>query len=91
MIVDAFVLSIIDLVRSLIFVYIWVLIIDAVMSWVNPDPYNPIVSFIRRITHPLYDLVRRYINLNFNGIDFTPFLILILLNFLYSFLGRIAY
>jgi len=65
------------IVHSLINVYIWVIIIAALLSWVRPDPYNPIVQFLERITAPAYQLVRRIMPTTFNGIDFAPLVIII--------------
>ncbi len=68
------------LVHSLLTVYIWVVIIGALLTWVRPDPYNPIVQFIHRVTEPAYKLVRKFMPTFFNGIDFAPIIIIILLN-----------
>ena len=68
------------LVHSLITVYIWVLIIAALLSWVRPDPNNPIVQILYRLTEPAYALVRRYIPTTFNGIDLAPLVLIIGLN-----------
>ncbi|RUM61184.1 MAG: YggT family protein [Sulfurimonas sp.] len=65
------------LIHSLISAYIWVVIIAAVLSWVRPDPSNPIVQILYRVTEPAYQLVRRYIPTTFNGIDFTPLILII--------------
>ena len=65
------------ILHSLINVYIWVIIIAALLSWVRPDPYNPIVQFLTRITAPAYQFVRRMIPTDFNGIDFAPLVIII--------------
>ncbi|MDO9266550.1 MAG: YggT family protein [Sulfurimonas sp.] len=62
---------------SLINVYIWVVIIAALLSFVNPDPYNPIVQFLYRITNPAYVFVRRFVKTNFNGLDLAPLFIVI--------------
>jgi YggT family protein len=62
---------------TLVNVYIWVVIIAALISFVNPDPYNPIVQFLHRVTQPAYRLVRRYIPTVFNGIDLAPLVIVI--------------
>lgn len=62
---------------SVINIYIWVVIIAALLSFVNPDPYNPIVQFLYRITNPAYAFVRRYIKTQFNGIDLAPLVIII--------------
>lgn len=62
---------------SLINVYIWIIIATALMSFVNPDPYNPIVQFLYRITNPAYAFVRRYIKTDFGGLDLAPLIIII--------------
>jgi len=67
---------------SLIGVYIWVIIISALLSFVNPDPYNPVVQFLHRITQPAYSLVRKYIKTDFNGLDLAPLVIIITLQVL---------
>ncbi len=43
--------------NGLLTVYFWILIIAAVLSWVNPDPYNPIVRFLRSVTDPVLDQI----------------------------------
>ena len=67
---------------SLINVYIWIIIIAALLSFVNPDPFNPIVQFLYRVTNPAYALVRRYIPTNMGGLDFAPLIIIIVLQVL---------
>jgi YggT family protein len=67
------------IVHSLITVYIWVLIIGALLTWVRPDPYNPIVQIIYRITEPAYRLLRRTMPTVFNGLDLAPLILVILL------------
>nr|WP_321265640.1 YggT family protein [uncultured Sulfurimonas sp.] len=64
---------------GLINIYIWVIIISALLSFVNPDPYNPIVQLLHRVTQPAYKFVRRYIRTDFNGIDLAPLIIVIAL------------
>jgi len=65
------------ILHSLISVYIWVIIIAALLTWVRPDPYNPIVQFLYRVTQPAYDFVRRMMPTTFNGIDLAPLVIII--------------
>ncbi|MBA1432451.1 MAG: YggT family protein [Epsilonproteobacteria bacterium] len=65
------------IVISLINVYIWVIIIAALLSFVNPDPYNPIVQFLYRVTEPAYAFVRRFMPTTMNGLDFAPLIIII--------------
>lgn len=66
------------ILNSLINVYIWVLIIAALLSWVRPDPYNSIVQILYRLTEPAYKLVRRFPTV-FNGIDLAPLILIIAL------------
>ncbi len=66
-----------SIVISLINIYIWVIIISALLSFVNPDPYNPIVQFLNRVTQPAYNFVRRFMNTNMGGIDLAPLVIVI--------------
>ncbi len=67
-------------------IYMWIIVIRAVLSWVNPDPYNPIVRLLYRVTEPVMALVRRWIPLQGMGIDFSPVIILLAIVFLQSFL-----
>ena len=78
-----------SIILSLINVYIWVIIITALMSFVNPDPYNPIVQFLHRVTQPAYNLVRRYIKTNFNGLDLAPLIIIVGLQVLLVLFGAL--
>lgn len=68
-----------NIVHSLINLYMWVVIIAALLSWVRPDPYNPIVQLLHRLTAPAYALVRRHIPSVFNGIDLSPLIIIVAL------------
>ncbi|MEN4053242.1 MULTISPECIES: YggT family protein [Sulfurimonas] len=77
------------IVISLINVYIWVIIIAALLSFVNPDPFNPIVQFLYRVTNPAYAFVRRFIPTNLNGLDFAPLIIIIALQVLIVILSSI--
>ncbi len=67
-------------------IYMWVIIARAILSWVNPDPYNPIVRFIYNITEPVLHAVRSRIPVNLGGIDFTPMIVLLAIVFLDNFL-----
>jgi YggT family protein len=75
--------SILDLALN---IYMWVIIARAILSWVNPDPYNPIVRFLYNITEPVMEWVRRRVPLIFGGLDLSPILILIAIVFLRRFL-----
>ncbi len=67
-------------------IYMWVIIARAILSWVNPDPYNPIVRFLYNITEPVLGWVRRQVPLIFGGLDLSPLLILLAIVFLQRFL-----
>ncbi len=67
-------------------IYMWVIVIRALISWVNPDPYNPIVRTLCAITDPVLDWFRRKIPLFFGGIDFSPMVVILLIIFLRQFL-----
>ena len=66
--------------------YMWVVIARAVLSWVNPDPYNPIVRFIHNVTEPVLYRIRTRIPVNFGGIDFSPIVVILAVVFLQNFL-----
>lgn len=70
------------IVHSLLTVYTWIVIIGALLTWVRPDPYNPIVQIIFRLTEPAYRLVRRLMPTVFNGLDLAPIILIIALNVL---------
>lgn len=67
------------ILNNLIMVYMWIIIIAALLTWVRPDPFNPIVQLLYRLTNPAYALVRRYVPTMFNGIDLSPLIIIVLL------------
>jgi len=75
--------KILDIVLVL---YLWVIIIRALLSWVSPDPYNPIVQFLYSITEPLLYRVRQMVPMSGMGIDFSPILVILAIVFLQSFL-----
>lgn len=56
--------------------YMWVVIAAAVISWVNPDPNNPIVRFLRGVTDPVLNRIRAIIPTYFGGIDIAPMLLI---------------
>lgn len=79
------------IIHSVITMYIWVVIIAAVLTWVRPDPSNPIVQLLYRLTEPAYALVRRYIPTVFNGIDLAPLVIIIGLQVFDVILTKLIY
>ena len=69
-------------------IYMWLIIIRALISWINPDPYNPIVRFLYRATEPVLYQIRRWIPLRGLGMDFSPIIVILVIVFLQSFLVR---
>jgi YggT family protein len=66
--------------------YMWVIIARAILSWVSPDPYNPIVRFLYNVTEPVLYAIRRRVPVFFGGIDFSPMIVILAIYFLDSFL-----
>lgn len=63
---------------SLLNVYFWIVIIAAVITWVNPNPYNPIVRGLRALTEPVFYRVRKWLPFTCaSGIDFSPVVVLV--------------
>ena len=67
-------------------IFMWIVVARAVLSWVSPDPFNPIVRFINNVSDPVLSRVRRYIPVDFGGIDFSPILVFMGVIFLRIFL-----
>lgn len=65
--------------------YFWVVIAGAVLSWVNPDPYNPIVRFINNVTEPVFYQIRRRLPVNIGGLDLSPVVVILVIKFLQIF------
>jgi YggT family protein len=82
--------SIIDLILLFINIYVWVIIIAALLSFVNPDPRNQIVQIIRNLTEPVFYYVRRKLPfVVVSGIDLSPILIIFVLNIISQFLYKL--
>ena len=69
--------------------YIWIVIIAALITWVNPDPYNPIVQFLQRLTEPVYKKMRQFFPTVIGGVDLAPLILIIALQFIIQILVRI--
>lgn len=70
------------ILQELLTVYFWIVIISAVLTWVSPDPYNPIVRFIYSLTEPVFDFVREHVPVIFGGIDLSPIVVIVALEIL---------
>jgi len=70
---------VLNLVSLAIVIYIYIIIARALISWVSPDPYNPIVRFLYRATEPVLRPVRERLPTSQMGIDFSPMIVILAL------------
>ena len=75
--------KVIDIVLLL---FMWIVIARAVLSWVNPDPFNPIVRFIHNVTEPVLSPIRTKLPVNFGGLDLSPIVVFLAIIFFRTFL-----
>jgi YggT family protein len=80
-----FLMAIAKLLNFVLSAYIWVVIARAVITWVNADPYNPIVRFLRQVTDPILMRIRRFVPI-MGGMDLSPMVLILAIIFLQSFL-----
>jgi len=86
---NALIYAIVQLLHTVITVYIWIVIISALLSFVRPDPSNPIVQTLYRLTEPVYSAIRRKMPfLIMGGLDLTPLVIILGLQFIDTFMMR---
>jgi YggT family protein len=83
-----FLAAVAQALNLVLWLYMWIIIARALISWVNPDPGNPIVRFLYNATEPLLYRVRRTVPAFAGGIDFSPLIVLIAIYFLQAFLVR---
>jgi YggT family protein len=82
-------ISILQFISIVVNLYIWVVIIAALITWVQPNPYNPIVRFLWNVTEPVYRWIRRYIPTTFGGFDIAPIILILALQFLQILINNI--
>jgi YggT family protein len=75
-----------QILQEVLWLYFWIVIASAVMTWIEPNPYNPIVRTIYALTEPVFDWVRRHIPVFFGGLDFSPVIVLVGIEFLQQYL-----
>jgi YggT family protein len=66
-------------------IYMWIVIAKVVLSWVNPDPYNPIVRVINSATDPVFYEIRKRIPVNFGMLDISPIIVILSIYFIQVF------
>jgi YggT family protein len=82
------IIAVAKIADTLLEIYKWVIIIAALISWVNPDPYNPIVRFLYSVTEPAFRPIRRLIGYRLGPIDISPIIVILVIIFIQSFLVR---
>ncbi len=85
-----FLIPLINVLNVALSIYMWIVIISALITWVNPDPYNPIVRFLYSMTEPVFAAIRRKLPFRMTTIDFTPMLVILAIIFLQGMLTQIA-
>ena len=76
---------ILDIVITLLY---WIIIARALISWVNPDPFNPIVQFLQKVTEPILVPIRRIFKMQLWAIDIAPIIAIFALIFIQGFIVR---
>ena len=79
-----FLMAVAKVLDVILELYKWIIIIAALLSWVNPDPYNPIVRFLHGVTEPVLRPIRRRLGFGM-GIDVSPLIVLLVILFLQYF------
>ena len=65
--------------NGLLTLYLYVVIIAALMTWIEPNPYNPIVRFLYSVTEPVFEWFREHLPVVFGGIDFSPLIVILVI------------
>ena len=87
-VVGYFLMAVANVLNFVLLLYMWIVIARAVLSWVNPDPFNPIVRFIHNITEPALYQIRKRLPINFGGIDLSPIIVIFIIYFLQIFVVK---
>jgi YggT family protein len=80
------VIFIAQFLSEILTVYFWIVIIAAAMTWIEPNPYNPVVRFLYSVTEPVFDWVREHLPVFFGGIDFSRIVVIFVIYFLQGYL-----
>lgn len=68
-------------------IYLWIVIIRAFISWVSPDPYNPVVQFLHKATDPVLNPISRALPPT-GGMDLSPIVLILIIYFLQWFVVK---
>jgi YggT family protein len=87
-VVGDFIISAARILDYLLEIYKWIIIVAVLISWVNPDPYNPIVRFLYSVTEPVLRPIRRIIGFRLGPIDLSPIMVILAIIFAQAFIVR---
>ena len=80
-----FIIAIAKVIDIALTLYMWIIIARAVISWVNPDPFNAVVKFLNSVTEPVLYPIRRRLPISLGGIDFSPIIVILAIIFIKYF------
>ncbi len=69
-------------ISEILNLYFWIVLIAVLLTWVQPNPYNPIVRVLYSVTEPVFDFVRERLPVAFGGIDFSPMVVMLAIGFI---------
>ena len=81
-----FIAGVAEVINIILTIYMYVIIARAILSWVSPDPYNPIVQMLFKITEPVLNPLRRLVPTWKAGLDLSPMIAILIIFFLKRFL-----
>ncbi len=88
---SALIYAIVQTLHTVMNLYIWIVIIAALLSFVRPDPHNPVVQILYRLTEPVLDFIRRKMPfVVFSGVDLSPLVVILGLQLLDNFMMRVV-
>jgi YggT family protein len=85
-VISYFLLALATVLHYVLYTYMLIVIARAILSWVSPDPYNPIVRLLYNITEPALYRIRRLLPFDMGGIDLTPLILILAIVFLDRFI-----
>ncbi len=89
---DIILVGLAQIISTILTIYMFVVIVAVLITWVNPDPYNPIVRILRQLTEPLFYRVRRLMPFLYqSGLDLTPIVVILAVSFLRFVLPNLLY
>jgi len=90
-VVGNFLAAVATILNTVLTVYMWIIIAQAILSWVSPDPFNPIVRAINNLTEPVLHRIRSKLPVVYGGIDLSPLVVLLAIIFIQQFVVNSLY